>query len=45
MPVIADQTLQPRRLIALEVILRALEIAVVAVLLLGVLPVIAEAAG
>jgi len=45
MPVIADPTPHPRRFIAVELVLRAIEIAAVAVLLLWILPVIAEAAG
>jgi hypothetical protein len=45
MPVIADPTPHPRRLIALEVVLRVVEITAVAVLLLWILPAIAEAAG
>ena len=45
MRVIADPTLQPRRLVAIELLVRGLEIALVAALLFGILPVIAEAAG
>ena len=45
MRVIADPTLHPRRFVALEVILRAAEIAAVAVLVLWILPVIADTAG
>lgn len=45
MPVIADPTLHPRRFVALEFVLRAVEIAAVAVLVLWVLPVIAATAG
>ena len=45
MPVIADPTLHPRRLVAVEVLLRALEIVLVATLLFWILPVIADAAG
>ena len=45
MRVIADPTLHPRRFVAVEVALRAIEIAAVAVLVLWVLPVIAETAG
>ena len=45
MHVIADPTLHPRRLVALELMLRAIEIALVAVLLFWILPVIADAAG
>jgi hypothetical protein len=45
MRVIADPTLHPRRLVALEVVLRAAEIAAVAVLVLWILPVIAGSAG
>jgi hypothetical protein len=44
MRVIADPTLHPRRYVAVEVALRALEIAAVAVLVLWVLPVIADTA-
>jgi hypothetical protein len=43
--VIADPTLHPRRLVALEVIRRAAEIAAVSVLVLWILPVIADTAG
>jgi hypothetical protein len=43
--VIADLTLHPRRLVALEVIRRAAEIAAVSVLVLWILPVIADTAG
>ena len=45
MRVIADPTPHPRRLVALELLLRAIEIALIAVLLFWILPVIAEAAG
>ena len=45
MPVIADLTLHPRRLVALELLFRAFEIALVAALLFGILPAIADAAG
>ena len=45
MRVIADPTLHPRRFVALEVVLRAAEIAAVAVLVLWILPVIAATAG
>jgi hypothetical protein len=45
MRVIADPTLHPRRLVALELLLRGLEIALVAALLFWILPVIADAAG
>jgi hypothetical protein len=43
--VIADPTLHPRRLVALEVIRRGAEIAAVSVLVLWILPVIADTAG
>jgi hypothetical protein len=43
--VIADPTLHPRRFVAVEVALRAAEIAAVAVLVLWILPVIADVAG
>ena len=45
MRVITDPTLHPRRFVAFEVVLRAVEIAAAAVLVLWVLPVIAETAG
>ena len=45
MRVIADPTLHPRRFVALEVVLRAVEIVAVAVLVLWILPVIAGSAG
>lgn len=45
MRVIADPTLHPRRFVAFEVVLRAAEIAAVAVLVLWILPVIADTAG
>ena len=45
MRVIADPTLHPRRFVAVEVVLRAVEIAAVAVLVLWILPVIADTAG
>jgi len=45
MRVIVDPTLHPRRFVALEVVLRAAEIAAVAVLVLWILPVIAGSAG
>ena len=44
MRVIADPTLHSRRFVAVEVALRAVEIAAVAVLVLWVLPVIADTA-
>jgi hypothetical protein len=44
MRVIADPTLHPRRFVALEVVLRAAEIAAVAVLVLWILPVLADTA-
>jgi hypothetical protein len=44
MRVIADPTLHPRRYVAVEVLVRAVEIALVAVLIFWILPVIAEAA-
>ena len=43
--VIADPTLHPRRLVALEMLFRALEIALVAAFLFAILPAIADAAG
>jgi hypothetical protein len=45
MRVIADPTLHPRRFVALEVFRTAAEIAAVAVLVLWILPVIADTAG
>ena len=45
MRVIADPTLHPRRFVALEVARRVAEIAAVAVLVLWILPVIADTAG
>ena len=45
MPVIADPTPLPRRLVAWELVLRAAEIALVSAFLFWVLPVIADAAG
>jgi hypothetical protein len=45
MPVIADPTLNPRRPVALELLFRTLEIALVAALLFAILPAIADAAG
>ena len=45
MPVIADPTLHPRRLVALDVLRSAAEIALVAALLFWILPVLADAAG
>ena len=45
MRVLADPTLHPRRFVVLEVVLRAVEIAAVAVLVLWILPVIAATAG
>jgi hypothetical protein len=44
MPVIADPTLHPRRLVAFELAVRALLVTAVAGLILWILPVIAEAA-
>lgn len=44
MRVIADPSLHPRRFVAVEVVVRALEIALVAILIFWILPVIAEAA-
>ena len=44
MRVLADPTLHPRRFVALEVVLRVVEIAAVAVLVLWILPVIADTA-
>jgi hypothetical protein len=44
MHVIADPTLHPRRFVALELALRALAIALTTLLILGLLPAIAEAA-
>ena len=43
MRVIADQTLHPRRQVAVEVTLRALLVAAVAGLILWILPAVAEA--
>jgi ABC-type amino acid transport system permease subunit len=43
MRVIADPTLHPRRQVAVEVTLRALLVAAVAGLILGILPAVAEA--
>jgi hypothetical protein len=45
MRVMADPTLHPRRFVALEVARRVAEIAAVAVLVLWILPVIADTAG
>ena len=45
MRVLADPALHPRRFVALEVLRTAAEIAAVAVLVLGILPVIADTAG
>jgi hypothetical protein len=45
MRVIADPTLHNRRLVALELILRGVEVALVAALLFWILPAIADAAG
>ena len=45
MRVIADPTLHPRRHLALELALRAVAIAAVAVLILWILPAIAKAVG
>jgi hypothetical protein len=44
MRVIADPTLHPRRIVAVELALRAMAIALVTLLILGILPAIAEAA-
>ncbi len=44
MRVIADPTLHPRRFVAFELALRAVAIALVTLLILGLLPAIAEAA-
>lgn len=44
MRVIADQTLHPRRYVALELGLRVVAIALVTLVILGILPAIAEAA-
>ena len=44
MRVLADPTLHPRRFVALEVLRRAVEIAAVAVLVLWILPVVADTA-
>jgi hypothetical protein len=43
MRVIADPTLHPRRQVAVEVALRAILVAAMAILILGILPAIAEA--
>ena len=45
MRVIADLTLHTRHLVALEILLRGVEIALVAALLFWILPAIADAAG
>ena len=45
MRVLTDPTLHRRRFVALEVVLRAVEIAAIAVLVLWILPVIADTAG
>jgi hypothetical protein len=45
MRVLTDPTLHPRRFVALEVVLRAVEIVAIAVLVLWILPVIADTAG
>jgi hypothetical protein len=44
MPVIADPMLHPHRFVAFEVVLRALAIALVALVIFGILPAIVEAA-
>jgi hypothetical protein len=44
MRVIADPTLHPGRIVAFELALRAMAIALVTLLILGILPAIAEAA-
>jgi hypothetical protein len=45
MPVITDPAPRPGRRVALDLVLRALAIAFVTLLILGLLPAIAEAAG